>query len=157
MVQIYLAINSGTGDKGAKLQRALTDLERWGVKILMTSKIYESMPAKASAASYNLAARGETSLQLEDLIKAISAVELTLGKQNDQKNEPFNICVDLLFYGDIVTDMAGLKIPYPRIADKKRILMPMDEIAPKFMHPTLKKTMRNLLKECGDKAIVKPL
>jgi 2-amino-4-hydroxy-6-hydroxymethyldihydropteridine diphosphokinase len=53
--------------------------------------------------------------------------------------------------------MDGLKVPHPDIADKKRLLMPMEEIAPEFIHPTLKKTIRNLLKDCPDKAIVKPL
>lgn len=48
----------------------------------------------------------------------------------------------------------ALIIPHPRLQDRKFVLIPMAEIAPDFVHPVLKKSMQELLKECPDKSIV---
>jgi 2-amino-4-hydroxy-6-hydroxymethyldihydropteridine diphosphokinase len=45
-------------------------------------------------------------------------------------------------------------IPHPRLHERRFTLVPLNEIAPEFIHPLLKKSMAVLHSECKDKAKV---
>ena len=159
MAKLYLGLGSNLGDKGANIQKALVSLERWGIKILRSSKIYETEPVgfKEQPWFYNLAACAETKMVPEEVLKAISAIEQALGRQREQPGGPRKIDIDILFYDDLVIDMEGLKIPHPRMQERNFVLVPMEEIAAELIHPVLRKKVADLLKECSDTAIVRPI
>lgn len=126
---------------------------------MRSSRIYETEPVglKEQPWFYNIAVCAETKLVPEEVLKAVTAIEQAMGRQDVQRNGPRKIDIDILFYGDKEINMEGLRIPHPRASERNFVLMPMEEIAPDLIHPVLKKTVRELLKECGDKAIVRPL
>jgi len=159
MNRVYLSLGSNIGDRGGNIQKALVSLERWGIKILRSSKIYETEPVgfKEQPWFYNMAACGETALTPEETLKAVSAIEQALGRQRGQVGGPRKIDIDIMFYDDAVVDMEGLKIPHPRAHERNFVLVPMGEIAAELVHPVLKKTVGELLKECADEAIVRPI
>ena len=66
------------------------------------------------------------------------------------KYGPRTIDIDILFYGDSVIDQKGLKIPHPQIQNRRFVLTPLNEIAPNKIHPSLHKTITQLLAECPD-------
>ena len=51
----------------------------------------------------------------------------------------------------------GLSIPHPRIADRRFVLEPLNEISPGYEHPVLHKTIHQLLLECTDELAVKKI
>lgn len=55
--------------------------------------------------------------------------------------------IDLLFYDDRVVDSDRLTIPHPRIAERDFVLAPLEEVLPDYVHPVLKKTIRQLRRE----------
>ena len=50
-----------------------------------------------------------------------------------------------------------LTIPHPLLAERKFILKPLSEINPDYIHPVLKKTIKELLLSCKDKLAVTKL
>jgi len=175
--KVYLGIGSNLGQRGENIQNAMLNLERWGVKILRASGIYETEPVGMKNAGwfYNMVVCAETVFLPEELLKAISAIEMAMGRAKkfmkgdgrfflsrveewgSRAYDSRLIDIDILFYGDLTVEMAGLTIPHPRIAERRFVLVPLAEIAPELTHPILKKTVAELLKGCKDKAIVRPL
>jgi 2-amino-4-hydroxy-6-hydroxymethyldihydropteridine diphosphokinase len=169
MDNIFLGLGANLGDRGANLQMALGDLERWGVRVLRCSSIYETVPFLPKTASgvgsgsagktdqpdfYNLVVRVQTDRSPEDLLTVIHAIERSLGRVRREKWGPRPIDLDILFYGDLVVGHPELTIPHPHLAERRFVLVPLAEIAPAFVHPVFKKTVEELLKECSDEGKV---
>ena len=159
MEKIYLSLGSNVGDRGDNLKSALVLLEKWGIKIVRSSSIYETEPLgfKDQDWFYNLVVEGLTDFSPEELLKIIKSVEDVLKRERIIKNGPRTIDIDIILYGNIIVDKAGLKIPHERMHLRRFVLIPLDEIAYDVVHPIFKKTARELLKECEDTAIVRPL
>src|SRR3546814_4073664 len=51
---------------------------------------------------------------------------------------------------DEVINEADLQIPHPRLPDRRFALAPLQEIAPGFVHPILRKTTSELLDQTSD-------
>lgn len=52
--------------------------------------------------------------------------------------------LDILLYGQTISDTPGLILPRPDLIRRPYMLKPMAELAPDVMHPTLRRTMREL-------------
>jgi len=79
------------------------------------------------------------------LLLFLQDIEKKLGRVRTVKNGPRAIDLDILFYGNAVLKSQNLEIPHPRLHKRKFVLEPLCEIAPDFIHPVLKKKMRDLL------------
>lgn len=156
MGKVYLGLGSNLGDRGKNLQEALVQLERWGVKIIRASSIYETSPLGPQDQGwfFNMVVEGETKMEPEDLLTAISAIEKALKREKVIKWGPRTIDIDILYYDDRVIEAPGLSIPHPGIPDRRFVLLPMNEIASDHLHPVLQKTTSQLLKDCADVTIV---
>jgi 2-amino-4-hydroxy-6-hydroxymethyldihydropteridine diphosphokinase len=71
-------------------------------------------------------------------------------KRSGIKNADRYIDVDILFFNDEIIQTKHLHIPHPRLHLRKFVLIPLNEIAPMKIHPQLKKSGLQLLKECKD-------
>ena len=99
----------------------------------------------------------ETSLTAAETMQAILSIEKKMGRLRTEKNAPRIIDIDILFFNDEIIDKPHLTIPHPEIHNRKFALIPMDEIAPGYMHPVLKSTIKNLLSTSTDTLEVKLL
>ncbi|MBQ2096842.1 MAG: 2-amino-4-hydroxy-6-hydroxymethyldihydropteridine diphosphokinase, partial [Bacteroidales bacterium] len=64
--------------------------------------------------------------------------------------EARTIDIDILFYDNEIIDSTHLTVPHPKIALRRFVLQPTADIAPDYLHPTLHKTISQLLDECTD-------
>lgn len=153
----YLGLGSNLQEKSANLRRAGEWLQTETTRIVRMSSLYRTSPVDYLQQDWflNQILEVKTDLSPEALLDQCLQVENRLGRQRQIPKGPRVIDIDLLFYDDRILNSPRLVVPHPRIAERKFILVPMAEIAPGFLHPVLKKTMRELLAErAGDPATV---
>jgi 2-amino-4-hydroxy-6-hydroxymethyldihydropteridine diphosphokinase len=63
--------------------------------------------------------------------------------------------MDILLYGSETTDTKELQVPHPRMHLRRFVLVPLVAIAPEAVHPSLKKTVKQLLAETTDRSTVR--
>ena len=151
MVRAFLGVGSNLGGREKNLSRAKILLEkRKGVKVAKVSPVYETEPVGGPPQGKYLNAvwEIETDLGAEELLKVLLQIESELGRKRRLRNEPRPIDLDILFYGSEVIRRPGLVIPHPRLHEREFVLRPLADLAPAFVHPELRKTVRRLLEEC---------
>jgi len=67
-----------------------------------------------------------------------------MGRQRVQKKGPRTIDIDILLFGDTVLNSEELTIPHPAMHERRFVLEPLAEIAPKVFHPVFHKTILEL-------------
>ena len=80
-----------------------------------------------------------------------------MGRERIQKFGPRTIDIDILFFNSEIIEEPGLAVPHPQLHLRRFTLEPMNEIAPGFIHPVLKKSISDLLLDCPDPLAVKKL
>jgi len=150
-VVAYLALGSNLGDRADNLRRALAAL-RETLALDSISACYETEPAYVldQPRFYNLACRAGTTLAPLDLLRYLKGLETALGREPGPRFGPRVIDLDLLFYGDLVLASPELTLPHPRLHERAFVLVPLADITPDFVHPTLGLTLAALRDGLGD-------
>ena len=91
----------------------------------------------------------------EQVMARLLRIEYALGRTREVPDGPRTIDLDLLLYGDVLSDTEFLKLPHPRLHERRFVLEPLVEVAPRLVHPVLKKTVAELLESLADKSNVK--
>ena len=88
----------------------------------------------------------KTSLKPNVLLKILLNVEDKLGRKrySEKGYQDRTVDLDLLFYNNEIIYSKDLKIPHPKLHLRNFILKPLLDIAPKFKHPVLQKTITEL-------------
>ena len=81
----------------------------------------------------------------ERLLTAVQEVERRGGRVPTFRNGPREIDVDILDVGGLVRTGRDPLLPHPRIAGRRFVLAPLDEIAPGWKHPVTGLTARQML------------
>ena len=147
---VYLALGSNLGNRLENLQLAIAALSPQ-MDVKAKSHIYETPPwgYEDQPKFYNQVVKAETYVQPEPLLKHIKRLETALGRQVSFQNGPRLIDIDLLFYDQVVLSTPLLTLPHPRLQERGFVLLPLMDIAPDFVHPVLKKSVRELTSACN--------
>lgn len=160
MNEAYLVLGSNLGDKLANLDKAISLIELKSGSIISQSKVYQTAAWGNQNQSdfYNQCIKIKTSLNALELIDNLLLIEKIIGRtRGEQKWQERIIDIDILFYNNQVINEPNLKIPHPYLQDRKFVLIPLTEIAAELIHPTINKTVRDLLMECKDNLEVKAI
>jgi 2-amino-4-hydroxy-6-hydroxymethyldihydropteridine diphosphokinase len=156
-VTVYLGLGSNLGDRQSNLNLAI-DFLKERMKIEKPSPIYDTAPVGNTNQPrfLNMVVQVSTRLTAPTLLFMVKGIEAKLGRVPIDTPRPIDI--DILFYGDqVINTPPQLIIPHPRLVERAFVLVPLTDIAPDFIHPVNKKTVRQLLAEVGGKEGVKLL
>jgi len=141
MLIVFIGVGSNLGDRKGYISRAINCLsETPNITVEKISSIVETEPQDATGQEeyLNAVIKLETDLTALDLLKELQAIEESLGRVRTFKNAPRTIDLDILLYGEEVIDEPGLKVPHPRMFERKFVIKPLLEIEPELKNKLVK-------------------
>lgn len=145
-ITVYLGLGSNLGNKKNNILNSLSIMEE-EIDIMSVSSLYRTEPwgFKEQPVFLNAACEAKTTLGPLDLLAYLKSIETRFGRAQSFPNGPRVLDIDILFYGNEVLNAPTLTIPHPRLSERMFVLAPLAEIAPALLHPTLEKTISELL------------
>ncbi len=135
----FIGLGSNLDDPPRQVARAagaLAGLPR--TRVHRCSPAYRSPPlGPADQPDYvNAVVALLTRLAPQELLSGLQRLERDLGRiRPDQRWGPRNIDMDLLLYGDTVSDGGTLTLPHPGLVSRAFVLMPLADLAPLWRLP----------------------
>ena len=149
MTEILIGIGTNLGDREKNIKTALGLISE-KVAIKKVSEFFRNPPAEGVEGGFfiNCALAGETPFDPEELLCFLQSVEERMGREKTHiRNKARIIDLDLLFYGDLVTEKPGMHIPHPGLHKRDFVLKCLSEIAPQKIHPSIGRSVTALWEE----------
>jgi len=157
--QVYISLGSNMGDKRKYLRDAIEQIGIRLGRIVKESKIYEAAPWGHTKQPdfYNQVIEVETELSPLQLLQGCLEIEKSLGRERNILWGERIIDLDILLYDGRSVQLENLNIPHPYLHLRNFVLVPLCEIAPDLIHPTMELSIRQLLDRCADKLEIKAI
>jgi 2-amino-4-hydroxy-6-hydroxymethyldihydropteridine diphosphokinase len=148
----YLGLGSNLGAKKSRLAEAVRRLETAGARVVRSSSLYRTAPVDVVDQPWfvNAVLKVESSLPPERLLDLCQGIEREMRRRWTRPKGPRPIDIDILLAGRRIVRSRRLVVPHPRLAARRFALAPLAEIAPRAVHPVLKKTASGLLRDVRD-------
>ena len=134
-----LGLGSNLGDRESQLHKAIESLRENGFKIHRSSSFYDTAPVDCVPGTprfLNAAVIGQWSSTPYALLRLCKKIEVEMGRPEIHSSaEARVIDIDILLFGTQVIRRKELLVPHPRLAERRFILEPLNEIAPDWHIP----------------------
>ncbi len=127
MTGFAVGLGSNVGDSAAILADAVARLAATdGVRLTAVSSLYRTDPVGGVAQDdfLNAVAVGTTTLGARGLLGRCQAIEAAHGRTRDVRWGPRTLDLDVLAFGDTVSDDPTLTLPHPRAHERAFVLVP---------------------------------
>jgi 2-amino-4-hydroxy-6-hydroxymethyldihydropteridine diphosphokinase len=132
----YVGLGSNLGDREETLRRAL-ELLAEQVDVVAVSTLRDTDPVGMvdQPRFLNGAALVETELPPRELLGVLLGIERELGRERLERWGPRTIDLDLLLFGAEAVSEPGLRVPHPRLHERRFVLEPLAELDPALVVP----------------------
>jgi 2-amino-4-hydroxy-6-hydroxymethyldihydropteridine diphosphokinase len=140
VTRAYVGLGANLGPREVTLLRAVDLLAAVdGVEVVAVSQLRETDPVGIvdQPPFLNGAVAIDTSLAPRALLDVLLETERALGRVRAERWGPRTIDLDLLVYGDQIVDEPGLRVPHPRLAERRFALEPLADLDPALEIPGL--------------------
>jgi 2-amino-4-hydroxy-6-hydroxymethyldihydropteridine diphosphokinase len=139
MPRAYVGLGANLGPRRETLEQSVSLLaETPGIEVVAVSSFRDTEPVGVvdQPRFLNAAAEIDTVLSPHELLDVLLAIERRLGRVRDGSRwRPRTIDLDLLLYGNDVVDEPGLRVPHPRLQERRFVLEPLAELDPELTVP----------------------
>ena len=154
MTLVYLALGSNLGDREDYLGAGIRGLAARGVVPVRCASVYSTEPREVLDQPWflNTVIEANTDLNPEELLRVCLDVEKENQRIRKTRKGPRTLDIYIIFYGSDIVRKPELTIPHPSFSARRFVLVPLAEIAPKFIDPLSGKTIQQLLESCPDQS-----
>ena len=131
--RVVIALGSNLGDRLDYLQSGLDGLfDTPRLVFLAVSPVYETTPVGGPEQPdyFNAVTIGETTLPARAVLERCHSLEDAFGRVRGELWGPRTLDLDLIAYGDEVSDSPGLTLPHPRAHERAFVLAPWHDADP---------------------------
>lgn len=135
-MKAVIALGSNLENRKLNLDIAVTKLEELLVGLIV-SKYMEckAVGGPVQPDYLNAIAIGESNLQPEELLDQLLEIENQMGRVREVKWGPRIIDLDLIVYGEYVSNTQKLKLPHPLASSREFVIKPWLSIDPEAVIP----------------------
>ena len=157
---IFLGLGSNLGNRYENLKLGIGKLNSHPhIWVKDKSHVYKSpaMYYTDQEEYFNMVIEIETNLIPLDLLNVVKRIEQEVGRKNNnnQRNMPRVLDVDILAYGCLQIKSKLLEIPHLRLSERRFVLKPWNDIAPTFKVPGQNAIVSQILKNTKDNSEVR--
>lgn len=143
-MRAVVGLGANLGDRLGALREAATRIAELG-EVRARSRAYETEPVDAPPPSFfNAALAIETALSPDALMRALLAIEASMGRVRAEKNGPRVIDLDVLWIEGVALASETLTVPHPRLTERAFALGPLVDVAPDARDPVTKQAYAEL-------------
>lgn len=144
MNDVYVAAGSNV-EPEKYLARALRELAAAYGPLTLSPAYRNQAVGFAGDDFINLVVGFRTEDEVGQVRQQLQKIEAACDRPPDApKWAPRTMDLDILLFGNLVSDEPGLKIPRPDLVKRPYMLRPIADIAPDVRHPVLGQTLREL-------------
>lgn len=128
--RVVVSLGSNLGDRLENLQGGLDALfDSPGLAFVAVSGVFETSPVGGPGQPdyLNAVLIAETLLPARAILERCQGVELSFGRTRQERWGPRTLDLDLIVYGDEVSDDPELTLPHPRAHERAFVLAPWCE------------------------------
>lgn len=156
----YLALGSNLDNRQTNIIEAINRLSLIPeIVVVKRSSLYETEPVGYEDQHWfiNAVIEISTILSPRRLLEVCLRIEDEMGRVRSIQKGPREIDIDILLYNELIVNEKDLKIPHPAMHERRFVLVPLFEIAPYIKHPILKRSIKELLVDVGERGRVNKL
>ena len=153
MVKVLLGFGSNLGESGLAFSRCIASLAAEGT-IDAISRLWRTRPVGPPQPDYlNGAIVIDWPAGPHSLLSRCLELEAEAGRDRAREGRwgPRVLDLDLLLAEAVVCRGPKLELPHPRLHERRFALEPAAEVAPKWTHPFLGRTVTELVHEARDR------
>ena len=153
--QIILSIGSNQGNRKDYLMQCIDMLHLNLGTVVGVSSIYESESwGFESDSFYNCIVLVHSHKKINQIFKSIQKIETKLGRFRSGQNgyQPRTIDIDIIYFDSEIIATEAVQVPHKEMHNRLFVLLPLQEIAPDWIHPVLLKNSSDLIALTTDKS-----